>query len=100
MKACRVSAEKKLMIKKFVNTVIIERNLIVNFMKDPRVRKEGIKEFYLFHSFLRTCTYKSVYLRYLFKCKGRDERGGKLIFQLEICSVPDLQTIVGKYSLI
>jgi len=33
--------------------------------------------------------------QYLFKCKGRDERGGKLIFQLEICSVPGLQTIVG-----
>lgn len=32
---------------------------------------------------------------YLFKCKSRDERGGKLIFQLEICSVPGLHTIVG-----
>ena len=36
------------------------------------------------------------FARYSFKCKGRDERGGKLIFQLEICSVPGLEMIVGK----
>ncbi|XP_057313199.1 maternal embryonic leucine zipper kinase-like [Hydractinia symbiolongicarpus] len=33
--------------------------------------------------------------KFKFKCKGRDERGAKLIFQLEICSVPGLDTIVG-----
>lgn len=41
----------------------------------------------------KLCSYEVS--KYLFKCKGRDERGGKLIFQLEICSVPGLQTVVG-----
>ncbi|XP_065058731.1 maternal embryonic leucine zipper kinase-like isoform X2 [Rhopilema esculentum] len=32
---------------------------------------------------------------YLFKCKGDDERGNKLSFELEICSVPGLENVVG-----
>ncbi|XP_047145876.1 maternal embryonic leucine zipper kinase isoform X1 [Hydra vulgaris] len=33
--------------------------------------------------------------RYLFKCKCLDERRNKLIFQLEVCSVPGLDTVTG-----
>lgn len=33
--------------------------------------------------------------RFLYKCKGKDEKGAKLIFQLEICSVPDFDHMIG-----
>merc|ERR1711962_10274 len=33
--------------------------------------------------------------RYMFKCRSRDEKGNKVIFQLEICIVPGLESIVG-----
>jgi len=33
--------------------------------------------------------------RYMFKCRSRDEKGNKVVFQLEICIVPGLESIVG-----
>jgi len=33
--------------------------------------------------------------KYNFRVKGRDERGNKLIFQLEICLVPGLDSLIG-----
>merc|ERR1712168_718331 len=33
--------------------------------------------------------------RFMFKCRSRDEKGSKVIFQLEICIVPGLESIVG-----
>ena len=33
---------------------------------------------------------------FLFKCKGDDGKGSKLSFELEICSVPGLENMVGK----
>ena len=33
---------------------------------------------------------------FLFKCKGDDEKGHKLTFELEICSIPGLDNMIGK----
>jgi len=33
--------------------------------------------------------------RYMFKCRSRDDKGNKVIFQLEICIVPGLESLVG-----
>lgn len=57
---------------------------------------ERLRDFTLYHLYLLSL----LFYRYSFKCKGRDDRGGKLIFQLEICSVPGLQTVVGMYVVV
>ena len=36
---------------------------------------------------------------FVFRCKGDDEKGKKLSFELEICSVPGLENMIGKLKL-
>ena len=38
--------------------------------------------------------------RYLFKCKAIDKTDRKMAFELEVCAIPKVDNVVGKYFLI